>query len=305
MKRTNVQIGCRRAQAFSLIEILVAVTLLTVITVGLLAMFYQTQKAFRIGTSQVDVLESGRATMQLICRDLQQMHTSNTDTVTNFLAQPSTVPHVVMALPGGGPDRDNMFQDVSFLTREGNKWSAISYRVHHNGEGAGTLYRAVLSLDLASVLTNSTLMPRHQRDGVANIFNRVSQVFSGSESVTNVPATPAALNVPPLPPLVFDRVADGVVHFRVFAYTETGVLYTNFNYVRRNSEVYHMANFVPAYLDVELAIVDPKAMKQLDVRPDADARRNYLATQAYRTHVFRQRINLRSRQLEHDLFAAQ
>jgi hypothetical protein len=307
MKQTNVQSDCRRARAFSLIEILVAVTLLTVITVGLLAMFYQTQKAFRLGTSQVDVLENGRATMQLICRDLQQMHTSNTDTITNFLARPSTTPRVVMALPGGGPDRENMFQDISFLTREGNKWSAISYRVHHDGQGAGTLYRAVLSLDVGSILIGSALMPRHQRDGVANIFNRVSQTFSGTESVTNVPPPAGALSVPPLPPLpplVFDRVADGVVHFRVFAYTETGVLYTNVNYVRRNSEVYHMANFVPAYLDVELAIVDPKAMKQLGWKQGVDAR-NYLKTQAYRTHVFRQRINLRSRQLEHELFAAQ
>src|SRR5688572_7407791 len=102
MRRRRIQRGRRFKQAFSLIEILVAVTLLSVITIGLLAMFYQTQKAFRIGTSQVDVLESGRAAMQLICRDLQQMHTSTMDNVTNFYAEPAVAAQrVIMGLSGG------------------------------------------------------------------------------------------------------------------------------------------------------------------------------------------------------------
>src|SRR5688572_31806835 len=98
----------RSEQAFSLIEIMVAVTLLSVITLGLLAMFYQTQRAFRVGTSQVDVLENGRAALQLICRDLQQMHVSNMDSVTNFYVEPANGLPVVMDLPDGSK-RQNIF----------------------------------------------------------------------------------------------------------------------------------------------------------------------------------------------------
>jgi prepilin-type N-terminal cleavage/methylation domain-containing protein len=294
MRRRRIQRARRFKQAFSLIEILVAVTLLSVITIGLLAMFYQTQKAFRIGTSQVDVLESGRAAMQLICRDLQQMHTSNIDDVTNFFARVDSGP-LTMDLPGGGW-RTNVFQDVSFLTREGDTWSGISYRVHHTNQGAGTLYRAIASTNVSMVITQANASGQRQRRTVSDLSASVCRIFPNDWTPDQ---PPVALG---LPELRFDQVAAGVVHFRVFAYTETGVLYNSTNYVSGKGEVYHMRNFVPAYLDVELAILDPKGMKQVERRRDVQAR-DYVATQAYRTHLFRQRVHLTARQLEYDLYA--
>src|SRR5205807_126156 len=60
------------SHAFSLIEILVVVALLTVIILGLLAMFHQVQKAFRESMTQVDVLEAGRATLDKLGRELSE-----------------------------------------------------------------------------------------------------------------------------------------------------------------------------------------------------------------------------------------
>src|SRR5437867_386623 len=88
-------------RAFSLIEIMVAVTLLAVITVGLLAMFYHTQKAFRLGANQVDVLESGRATAQLMSADLQEAYPSYVPSVMNFEAMMNGVGRLDMFLPIG------------------------------------------------------------------------------------------------------------------------------------------------------------------------------------------------------------
>src|SRR6185503_11455848 len=103
--------------AFSLVEVMVAVGLLAVIIVGLLAMFYQTQRAFRAGMTQVDVLEAGRATMEMIARDFQQASYSTEVVVTNLeimpAAQYSPVP---MELPGGA-SVNLMIQDVSFVRR--------------------------------------------------------------------------------------------------------------------------------------------------------------------------------------------
>src|SRR6266581_6128658 len=75
-------LGCYKL-GFSLIEVMVAVSLLAVIIVGLLAMFYQTQRAFRSGIAQVDVLEGGRATLDLISRELQEMTAASDPTITN------------------------------------------------------------------------------------------------------------------------------------------------------------------------------------------------------------------------------
>src|SRR5436190_8356573 len=74
----------RFARAFSVIEMMVAVSLLAVIIVGLLAMFYQVQRAFRAGTAQVDVMEGGRAGMLELTRELQQMSPTYFDGATNF-----------------------------------------------------------------------------------------------------------------------------------------------------------------------------------------------------------------------------
>ena len=61
--RTTLNIGPARLRrgAFTLIEIMVTVALLSFIILGLMAMFHQTQRAFRNSITQTDVLEGARA----------------------------------------------------------------------------------------------------------------------------------------------------------------------------------------------------------------------------------------------------
>ena len=285
----------RIERAFSLIEIMVAVTLLTVITVGLLAMFYQTQRAFRLGTSQVDVLEGGRATLRMVALDLQEMYPSRDNNVTNFYAVPSGPLRIDMPLPDNAV-MENLLQDVTFLTRRGNEWTATSYRVHH-ANGAGTLYRAVVSTNIATMLTNATFRPIDQRLTVANLVSNAMQRFTPPNSITNPPAAAG---------ITFDRIADGVVHFRVHAYDNKGIrlVQTNSVYAHIGNEIYSFTNWVPEYVELELGILDPKAMKQFQAREyDSTKAQDYLKTQGYRTHFFHQRVQIRSRREEFDLFA--
>lgn len=58
--------------AFSLAELMVAVSLLTVVVLALYSVFNQTQKAFRASLNQVDVDEAARSAMELISRDIEQ-----------------------------------------------------------------------------------------------------------------------------------------------------------------------------------------------------------------------------------------
>src|SRR5439155_24110359 len=59
--------------AFTLVELLVAVALMSFIVLGLLAMFSQTQRAFRASMTQTDVLESGRIFTDMMARELGQL----------------------------------------------------------------------------------------------------------------------------------------------------------------------------------------------------------------------------------------
>ena len=293
MKYREAQFRRDAQRAFSLIEILVAVTLLTVITVGLLAMFYHTQRAFRIGTSQVDILEGGRATLRMVALDLQEMYPSRMDDVVNFQAVTNSTVRIDMPLP---PDDDavmkNLLQDMAFLTRRGNEWSVTLYRVHHEN-GAGALYRAVISTNIGGLLTNGNATPTiAQRAAIANLMSTAAQ-----------PANPSIADAVNLP---FDRIADGVVHFRVHAYDRKGIrlVETNSVYARNFNENYHFTNWVPEYVELELGILDPKGMKQFQAREDNATRaQDYLKTQGYRTHFFHQRVEIRSRREEFDLFA--
>lgn len=60
---------CSRS-GFTLLEMLMAVTITTVITIALYAIFDQTQRAFRAGIAQVDVYESARATSEIFDQDI-------------------------------------------------------------------------------------------------------------------------------------------------------------------------------------------------------------------------------------------
>src|SRR5712692_6476570 len=99
-----------RSNSFSLLEILVAVGILAIIIVGLLAMFYQTQRAFRSGSMQVDMLESGRAINQLLSRELQELAVPDRPSTIN-LAAVSHPPQVLPLTSGGsGETREYRMQ---------------------------------------------------------------------------------------------------------------------------------------------------------------------------------------------------
>ena len=59
-----------RCRGVTLIEMLVAVSLLVLIMGALFLSFYQVQRAYGVATSQQDVLEGGRAIASLVRRDL-------------------------------------------------------------------------------------------------------------------------------------------------------------------------------------------------------------------------------------------
>jgi hypothetical protein len=268
-----------RRRAFSLLEILVAVSLLVVIMVGLLAMFSQTQRALRTGITQVDVMEGGRVALELISRELQGLAPCKAELVTNFYAgviRPSTP--LVMELPGS-PPRTNELDQFFFLVRASTNlddWIGTGYRVDNAVEGIGTLYRFT----------------------VANRFN----------SLVNQPARAFAQAAIVLPDRTinpqFRRVLDGVVHLRVLIYNERGEFYdpivlsdpakSTYDADLRLGNAFAFVNKrVPAYVDIELGVLEPAVYQQYLAQPSA-LRRSFLERKAGHVHVFRQRIPIRA-----------
>ena len=281
-KLFSATIASRRA-AFSLIEVLIAVTLMSVIVLGLMAMFGETQRAFRTGINQVDIMEGGRSAMDLIAREVEQAQSSDITNYANFLVRQSvSVPFpydLSQSLPGSGQLRSNVMQEVWFATREGQRWSGIGYSVYYTN-WIGTLLR---------------------------YETNVSQIaFGGSPQIIN-----AAFAARP------SKIIDNVVSFRVNVFDLLGRRITrtyNFDYPNFQldgrlvdlvnipvlaGDVVNCAfysNAIPAYVEIELAVLDPKvAGRARTLGEDSlNSQRRYLEKQAGSVQVFRRRVPIRN-----------
>lgn len=276
-----------RQAAFSVLEIMVAVALLAVIIVGLLAMFYQVQRAFRAGTAQVDVMEGGRAAISTITREMQEVASAGLLNVTNLAIVPSAQGiQTARVLSSGTPQPLNFLNDFCFLQRRNDEWTGVAYRLTNAISGVGTLVRYSWS------------WPRETNPIWANDTNTLMSGIVCRE--------------PPIPPVNIDHshVLDGVVHFQIEAYDAKGILYRDYppplpndSYLRLDeaNEVYaFMSTNLPAYLDLELRVLEPATLAKFRTREQADllsggtSRLEYLGRQIGRTHVFRQRISVRT-----------
>jgi len=270
--------------AFSLIEIMVTVGLLTFIILGLLLMFNQTQRAFKTGMTQTDVLEAGRTTMDLLARELEQISPSEYPDylsggiryrAANFFVEPSPgfswIDPLLQELPGNSLPRTNLVQRFYFLSKLNQDWVSTGYEVWpEDGNGwVGSLYRFTA--------TNS---PRGYR-------------------LTNDIAFRNSL------PANMSRVADGIVHLRVRAFANNGRLITT-NYLTgtnamyqvrlngpytnspnalvynsssdvRQAACYFMSNALPAYLELELGLLEPQTLQKYRSIPVPLAARQYLS----------------------------
>jgi hypothetical protein len=262
---------------------MVAVSLLAVIIVGLLAMFYQVQRAFRAGTAQVDVMEGGRATMGILTRELQEMIPLREWDRMNLLITPPAEKSIFPAPPPmpdgvtaqdilGGQTRNNYLRDVCFLTKENDEWVGVAYRFSNVVSGVGTLYRM-----------------EERRYGDSNpesnrlILRDISQLVTTSR-VDN---------------LSFHQVLDGVVHFYIDPFYTNGLAIKNQFQLPGQVETYSYGftnQWLPAQLDVELGVLEPSAVSKFRARLDVSLNQatNYLARTSGRTHLFRQRVAIKA-----------
>ena len=277
---------------------MVAVSLLAVIIVGLLAMFYQVQRAFRAGTAQSDIMEGGRATMSLIVRDLQDMAPSNIQFATNCIIErsqynPPLTPATTQQLVSGN-SRNNYRQGITLLSRVNDEWFSIAYRIGFATNGVGGLYRLVQR-------TNSATLPEDHFRAMTNVFWFARWTTPEDDAIS------------------FHRVVDGVVNLTITPYDINGFIYasndpdiftgptdpngnTNHNIhivqslIPSDRYFAFRSDALPAYLDIELAVLEPSALAKFRAREEIGPAQatEYLARQIGKTHVFRQRVAIRS-----------
>jgi len=305
-RHDNARLRASRRRAFTILELLVAVSVMTLVIYVLYALFNQTQMALRKNASQVDVNEGGRAAMEMIVRELSQMEvsgypaiiiTNNQQVLTysgskSFFSRVTPSESVALRLayqsdampPVEDPwaieqgFRTNILQDFTFTSRGDSGFHVTSYRVIDVDSGVGMLAR---------YRTNGTLRVTAPGQALLNkteIFNRFY-----FEPVANTSAE------------AFEPITDGVIHLRITPYDQLGrplghdrIFYDplGLNLDRRGAAgqaLFQMntnrpvdgtlmqdryaqsqAQFygaLPSYFDVEMAVIAPRVLKQVRSLP--------------------------------------
>jgi len=295
---------------------MVAVTLLMVIVIGLTTMFLQTQKAFKSGLRQVDVFGGGRAAMEMIALDAEQMSPSCDIWNTNFImmlsceysnslntAAPS--PTVVFSIDYSKPSKPvtnavetNYLQNLFLLTHSLN-WAGVSYKVLDTNSAnwqnvvVGSLYRHVTNgpMDLRGALLYSNFYTApwadYQRvlDGVVGF--KVRLFDTSGYAWDDYLASGSG-------PILFST--NGM---HIFATNDIQLLWESYSGPNCAMRAEFRNDQIPAMLEIELSVLEPQAVEILRSFNPSDA--NYYARQkafveknSAMVHVFRQQIPIRS-----------
>jgi prepilin-type N-terminal cleavage/methylation domain-containing protein len=269
----NLTNPTRRRQGFSLLELMLAVSIMSVIVIALYGMFYQVQRGLRANVTQVDVLEGSRAALDILSRDVAAMSPCDRAWGTNLVGyiSPAYWPPTLQIMAGRQSLRTNVLQEVSFLTRYGREFTAIGYRVIAANNGVGTLSRYT---------TNARPWQVDPTNLIADVIHQH--------------------------PRQFTPVLDGVIHFRAVPYDAYGVpmivrptnLYAPEVLLERDFGGYtrytFLSNALPAYLEIELGVLEPRTLEQFKTFPQgSDRAKQFLAEHAGQVHLFRQRVPVR------------
>lgn len=280
--------GNRRG--FSLVEILVVISLLSLIVIALMGVFSSTQRAFRASVTQSDVLEGGRSAMDLIASDLHGMTPCGgiSNGPVNFTVRANIgYQPLPQNLPGSTIARTNLLNFFFILSRENTKWKAVGY--------------------IVDTSSTSPLYPLYRYYAETNITSSPGSLYTNffNSSFTNM-----------------SHLVDGVVHLNVRAYDKNGEwIQQNFLPINTNAsnveflfppaQAYShgeaqfnmFSNTVPAAVELELGILEDHAIARAEslgesghppspTDPLVARQWNYLTSQAGSLHVFRQRVNI-------------
>ena len=283
-----------KRDAFSLVEVMVVVSLLSLIVLALMAVFSSTQRAFRAAVTQTDVLEGSRAAMDLMAADLRAMTPSYgvSNGAVNFAVTNNysySLP-LIQSLPGTTRARSNLLQEVFILNHLNNGWWGVGYAIKTNSSGnpniPGNLY-SLYRLQYPTTPTNDpTSLFTNQM--FRNFF--VNPTNGGS------------------------HLLDGVVHFVVRAYDLNGNWLTNgypsgqTNKLKNTSARFYRltsggvrngecgvlmnSNAVPAAVELQLGVLEDRTLQHAEALPTTTARTNYLWDKSGNVHLFRQRVTI-------------
>jgi len=266
----NQQTKHRQQSGVTLLELMVAISVLTVIILGLYSMFDRTQKAFLNSMTEVELQDSGRAFTLIMTRDLEQMQPSRLVNRTNLYISPILINN----LPINGFNQysmlgsnvfTNVVQEFFFLTHT-SYWNGIAYLMQPISTNANDVM-LFTNLGVGALYRYST--------NVNDFYHRSTDLFAVYTNSSSADS---------------QRMTEGVVHLELRPYDLAG------NYLDPSTNQF-TNGVVPAYLELEVAVLEPKVLLQARSIGNAVAQKNFLQETTNRpsaVHIYRSRTSVRA-----------
>jgi len=277
---------------------MVVVVLLALIVFALMAVFNATQTAFRAGVTQAGVLESGRATMDLMTQDMRAMapsfgQSNNLNGAVNFYAAVtgyvSPPSPLIQPMVGGNSSLTNVLENFFILSR-GNAggvptWYGVGYAVGTNAP-PGSLY------SLYRFATNHPVAAVGPAQVVNDFFNFLASITNGSHLMDGV----VSLTVRPYD-VNGGQMTNNVIPF-FNGQIMTNVINKNVQYFPSGPPALGRVGFVmfsntvPAAVEIEMGVLEDRSLQRAESIPNSVAQASYLSQQSGKVHIFRQRVTI-------------
>ena len=283
----------RRARAFTLVEILTAVAITTIIVFALVSMFNTSIKALQTANRQTDIWEAARSTFGILKNQIGEVTTGDSGDRVNLFA--ANQPPLIV---GGF---DFRLQDIFLLSRENNQFNFTGFLVGKDLDsdaddvGVRTLYfyrtnYSAINGVVPDIDQTLRVPPLAVNKAVAALDQYLIDVANGI-------TTNRAVSV----------LAKGIVHLRIVAYATDGRAFTNSNDLPNLAPplplpadhfidadtVLFQGEMLPSSVDLEMFVLEPDRIAEYKSQGGAIARKNYLDKHVNSVQLFRTRIPVR------------
>lgn len=316
MNLSAIQSTRRTLRAFTLIEILTAVAITTIIVFTLVSMFNTSARALREANRQTDVWEAARATFGILERGISEVAAGGATNRINLFAAtaPPTIHLGINNGTFGEVGTDLRLEDIYVLSRDNNDWLVNVYMAGRQQKSdlpttpLRTLYR--YQARYPAVNPDGTILPIDYAN-IADSNHAFNKALDALEQYLDDKAN----GVQPAGDI--SVMADGIVHLRLVPYAHDGRAYTNNadlnlsqpeldsleHYVDADT-IRFWGNDLPASLDLEMFVLAPDRIQEF--RAQTGSQKGVASTTLYlQSHLsslelFRTRIPI-----HRDLLATQ
>lgn len=256
--------------AFTMVEIMTAVAVTTLIVFALIAMFNQVQKALQGSLDQSDVWEAARSSFGVVAKELQEATLvrpqepagvlQTTNIVSLYAANPLIYPEPASQITmGTNTVVRNRFQIIYTVNEESSGWQFSVFFIHPADSAVGSLYMG---------------------QGQAQFFDPAN---AGTPSIVTQPLLPGSSHpvsqvIEDLPndqldPTQYHKLTDGVVSFNLQVFDESGIELaptggSSTNYVKNDASFNLVGSFfdsrrMPGYVELDMSVINPSSVDEL------------------------------------------